>query len=268
MMVELTGIKEKQQKVWSAGDYALVGRPLVIMGELLCEAADLRAGERVLDVATGSGNAAISAARRYARVTGVDYVPELLEQARRRAAAERLEATFEVGDAEDLPYPDAAFDVVLSTVGVMFTADQERAAAELLRVCKPGGRIGLANWTPDGFVGGMLRTVGQHVPLPPVVKPPVLWGTEERLRELFGGRVSSLETKRRSFVFRYPSEEYFVEHFRAYYGPVRKAFEALGPGGQDALAEDLEELLHRWNEPGDGTLVVPSDYLEVVISKG
>jgi ubiquinone/menaquinone biosynthesis C-methylase UbiE len=264
MTIELNAIKEKQQKTWASGNYAVIGNSLVIMGELLCEAVDVRSGQKVLDIATGSGNTAISAALRYCDVTGIDYVPELIGQAKERAEAERLEITFEVGDAEDLPYPDASFDAVLSTVGVMFAPDQDKTAGELLRVCKPGGKIGLANWTPDGFIGNMFRTVGKHFPPPPGIKPPPLWGTEERLRELFGEEVSSLEVMRRDYVFRYPSVKHFVEQFRAYYGPVHKAFKALEPAGQEALAQDLEELLEHWNTSGDETVVVPSAYAEVV----
>lgn len=234
------------------------------MGELLCEAVDLRSGVRVLDVATGSGNTAISAARRFCEVTGMDLAPESIEHARKRAEAEGMQITFEVGDAEDLYYPDASFDVVLSTLGVMFCPNQEKAAGELLRVCRPGGKIGLSNWTPDGFIGNLLRTVGKHVPPPPGLMPPPLWGTEERLRELFGEEVSSLETTRRTYVFRHPSAEYFVEYFRNYYGPTFRAFAALEPEGQDALARDLEELLESQNISDDETLVVPSSYLEVV----
>ena len=264
MTIQLEAIKEKQQKTWASGNYAVIGNSLVIMGELLCEAVDMRSGQKVLDVATGSGNTAISAAWRYCDVTGIDYVPELIEQAKERAGAERLEIAFEVGDAENLPYPDASFDVVLSTLGVMFAPDQEKTAGELLRVCKPGGKIGLANWTPDGFVGNMFRTVGKHFPPPPGIKPPPLWGTEERLEELFGRKISSLEITRRSYLFRYLSAEHFIEVFRTYYGPVHKAFESLDAAGRDALAGDLEELLNSWNTSGDETVVVPSEYLEVV----
>jgi ubiquinone/menaquinone biosynthesis C-methylase UbiE len=260
----LSAIKERQQQTWTSGDYARIGNLLVLMGERLCEATDLRAGERVLDVATGSGNTAISAARRFCEVTGSDYVPELIEAARKRADAEGLDIDFEVGDAEDLPYGDDSFDAVLSTVGAMFAPDQERTASELLRVCKPGGRIGLANWTPDGFIGNMFRTVGKHFPPPAGIKPPPLWGTEERLRELFGESVFSLQTKRRSYVFRYPSAQHYVGYFREYYGPTLKAFEALDPVGQEALERDLRSLVEDWNVSGDETMVVPSDYLEVV----
>jgi ubiquinone/menaquinone biosynthesis C-methylase UbiE len=260
----LSAIKDRQQKTWTSGDYARIGNTLVIMGELLCEAVDVHAGDKVLDVATGSGNTAISAARRFCDVTGIDYVPELIEQARKRAEVEGMSITFDVGDAEDLPYPDASFDVVLSTLGVMFAPNQEKVAEELLRICRSGGKIGLANWTPDGFIGNMFRTLGKHVPPPPGIKPPPLWGTEERLRELLGEDIASLEVTRRSYMFRYPSAGHFVEYFRSYYGPTLKAFESLEPEGQRYLAEDLEELLAQWNTSGDATVVVPSDYLEVV----
>ena len=224
----------------------------------------MHAGDKVLDVATGSGNTAISATRRFCETTGIDYVPELIEYARKRAEVEGLEITFDVGDAEDLPYPDASFDVVLSTLGVMFAPNQEKAAEELLRVCRPGGKIGLANWTPDSYIGNMFRTHGKHVPPPPGIKPPPLWGTEERLRELLGEGVASLEVTRRTYMFRYLSAGHFVEFFRSYYGPTLKAFEALDPDGQEALAKDLKELLEHWNISGDAALIVPSDYLEVV----
>ncbi len=261
---DTSAIKERQQKTWTSGNYAMVGNLLVAIGEQLCEAVDLRSGEKVLDVATGSGNTALSAARRFCEVTGIDYVPELIEQANSRAQAERLGVSFEVGDAENLPYADASFDVVLSTLGVMFTPDQEKAAGEMLRVCRPGGKIGLANWTPDGYIGHMFRTMGKHVAPPPGIKPPPLWGTEERVQELLGEGVSSLNATRRSYAFRYPSAQYFVEYFRDYYGPTLKAFESLDATDREALARDLQELLEEWNSSGDETLVVWSDYLEVV----
>ena len=261
---DANAVKERMHKVWTSGEYARIGNPLVLIGELLCEAVDLRSGEKVLDVATGSGNTAISAARRGCDATGIDYVPELIELARRRAEVEGMEVTFEVGAAEDLPYSDASFDVVLSTLGVMFAPDQEKVAEELLRTCRPGGKIGLANWTPDGFIGSMFRTLGKHVPPPPGIKPPPLWGTEERLRELLGEGVASLGVTQRSYMLRYPSAGHFVEYFRSYYGPTLKAFESLDRDGQEALAKDLEELLEHWNTSGDATLIVPSDYLEVV----
>ena len=260
----MVAIKERMHKVWTSGEYARIGNPLVIIGELLCEAADLHSGHKVLDVATGSGNTAISAARRFCEVTGMDLAPESIEHARKRAEAEGMEIIFEVGDAENLSYADASFDAVLSTIGVMFCPNQEKAASEMLRVSRPGGKIGLASWTPDGFTGTMLRTVGAHVPPPPGIKPPSLWGTEERLRELFGEDVSQLETTRRTYNFRYPSAEHFVGWFRDYYGPTVRAFAALDEEGRDALARDLRGLLEDRNVSGDGTLVVPSDYLEVV----
>jgi ubiquinone/menaquinone biosynthesis C-methylase UbiE len=260
----LGAIKQKQQKTWTSGDYAKIGNALVIMGERLCEAVDLRSGQRVLDVATGSGNAAISAARRYCDVTGIDYVPELIEQARERAGAEGLEVAFVVADAESLPFRDASYDAVLSTVGVMFAPDQEKAASELMRVTRPGGKIGLASWTPDGFIGEMFRTVAKHVPPPAGIKPPPLWGTEERVLELLGEGISSLRAERRSYAFRFLSAEHLIETFRTYYGPVHKAFASLDAAGRDAFESDLRELLHRRNTSGDGTLIVPADYLEVV----
>ena len=267
MAVNLTTVKDHQQQTWDTGNYALIGNPLVIMGERLCEAVDLRSGQRVLDIATGSGNTALSAARRYCRVTGIDYVSALIEQARARAAAESLPVDFAIGDAEDLAYPDAAFDAVLSTVGVMFTADQERAAHELLRVCRPGGKIGLANWTPDGYVGQMFRIVGRYAPPPDGVRSPLQWGTEERLRELFGMGIVALEVTRHHYTFRFPSARHFVEHFRTYYGPMHRAFAAQDAARQEALTDDLLALLAEWNTADDGTLVVPSAYLEVVATR-
>ncbi len=264
---DTNALKERQRKIWTAGEYARIGNPIAIMGELLCEAVDLRSGDKVLDVATGSGNTALSAARRFCEATGVDYVPELIEHAKQRAAAEGLGVAFEVGDAENLPYPDASFDVVLSTLGVMFTPNQEKAASELLRVCRPGGKVGLANWTPDGYVGNMFRIVGKHFPPPPGIKSPPLWGTEERLRELLGDGISSLDVKRRTYVFRYPSAGHFIEHFRSYYGLMNKAFESLDPDGREGLESDLRQLIAEWNVSGDGTAVLPSDYLEVVAVK-
>ncbi|WP_119068113.1 class I SAM-dependent methyltransferase [Rubrobacter indicoceani] len=261
---DISAIKERMRKVWTSGEYARIGNPLVLIGESLCEAADLRSGCKVLDVATGSGNTAISAARRFCEVTGMDLAPESIEHARHRAEAEGMDITFEVGDAEQLSYADGSFDVVLSTIGVMFCPRQEQAASELLRVCRPGGKIGLASWTPGGFTGQMLKTVAGHVPPPPGIKPPPLWGTEDRLVELFGEEISSLDATRRIYNFRYPSADHFVEWFRDYYGPTVRAFAALDPEGKEALAADLKDLLDKRNISGDETLVVPSEYLEAV----
>jgi SAM-dependent methyltransferase len=262
--IDLAAIKHRQQQTWATGDYARVGSTLVVMAEQLCEAMDLRPGQRVLDVATGNGNAALAAARRFCEVTGIDYVPALLARGRARAAAEGLDVAFADGDAEAIPFPDASFDVVLSTLGTMFSPDQERAAAELLRVCRPGGKIGLANWTPDGFIGQMFRVTGQYVAPPPGLKPPALWGTEERLRKLFGSGVASLRAERRFFAFRYRSFDHWLAFFRTYYGPVHKAFQALDAERQEAYAADLRALVDRLNRADDGTIVVPSEYLEVV----
>ncbi|MDP9476652.1 MAG: methyltransferase domain-containing protein [Actinomycetota bacterium] len=261
---DLEAVKERQRRAWASGDYAAFGAPLLIMGELLCEAVDLRPGWRVLDVATGSGNTALAAARRSCEVTGADYVPTLLERGRERAAAERLEVSFLEGDAEDLPFPASSFDAVLSSIGVMFAPDQERTAGELLRVCRSGGRIGLANWTPDGFASELAALFGRYADPVPGFQPPALWGTEERLRELLGGGVDSLKVARRSFVFRYRSVEHYTEVLRNDLGPTRQTFEGLDAAGQRELEGELADLVCRFNRSGDETMVVPSDYLEVV----
>lgn len=265
--LDLSAVKTRQQATWSDGDYAVIGSTLQLTGEALCEAVDLRAGERVLDVACGNGNAALAAARRWAVVTGLDYVPALLARARARAAAEGLSLDLREGDAEDLPFPDGAFDVVLSTFGVMFTPDQPRAARELLRVCRHGGRIGLACWTPDGFIGEVFRVVGAFVPPPAGLQPPALWGTEARLRELLGAGAAEVRAARRAFAFRYRSPEHWVEVFRTWYGPVRRAFAALAPERQAELTEALAAAIRRRNQARDGTMVVPGDYLEVVATR-
>jgi SAM-dependent methyltransferase len=264
---DLAAIKERQQRAWASGDYAVFGATLLIISELLCEGVDLRPGQRVLDVATGSGNTALAAARRSGEVTGIDYVPALLDRGRERAAAERLEVVFREGDAEDIPFPDASFDAVLSTIGVMFAPDQEKAAGELLRVCRPGGKIGLANWTPDGFAGEMGSLFGRYLPLSPGLKPPVLWGTEERLRELLGSGAGRLQTVRRSFVFRYRSVQHYLEVLQAHLGPTRETFLALDPARRENLVAELVDLIGRFNRSDDETIVVPSDYLEVVVTK-
>ena len=265
--VDLAAVKNKQHLAWSSGDYAVVGTTLQIVGESLCEALDLRSGERVLDVAAGNGNATLAAARRWCDVVSTDYVPTLLERGRARASAEALQVQFEQADAENLPYPDHSFDVVLSTFGVMFTPDQDKAAAEMARACKPGGRIGLANWTPASFVGEIFKTMGKYVAPAAGVKSPALWGTEARLRELFGERLDSIEIERRDFVFRYRNAAHWLEVFRTFYGPMHRALGALDADKQETLAADLIALAERFNRATDGTLVAPSEYLEVVIKR-
>lgn len=265
--IDLRAVTEVQQKVWSEGDFARIGSTIVLVAEQLCEAANVRAGERVLDVACGHGNVALAAARRtWEPVVGLDYVPELLERGRERAAAERFEIEFVEGDAQDMPFDDESFDAVLSTFGVMFAPDHQRAADELLRVCRRGGRIGLANWVPDGFVGEMFKTVSGHAPPPAGVAPPPLWGTGEHLRKLFGDRVSELRAERRTASQRFHSPEHFLDVFRTWFGPIKMAFERVGAEGEEALADDLRALLERHNVD-ETTLVLQSDYLEVVATK-
>ena len=266
-MPDLTALKNRQQGAWSSGNYAVVGTTLQIVGEQLCEALDLRAGQTVLDVAAGNGNASLAAAHRWCDVVSTDYVPSLLERGRARAAAEGLTIQFKEADAEALPFADGAFDAVVSTFGVMFTPNQGQAAAELLRVCKSGGKVGLANWTPDGFVGQMFKTIGKYTPPPAGVKSPALWGTRARMVEMFGPGAMSVETEARNFTFRYRSAEHFLDVFRMYYGPMLKAFAALDEAGQDGLKNDLHGLIARMNRASDGTMVVPSEYLEVVVTK-
>lgn len=263
---DLVALKTRQQSAWASGNYAVVGTTLQIVGETLCEALDLRAGERVLDVAAGNGNATLAAARRWAVVTSTDYVPAMLERARGRAEAEGLTVTFQTADAEALPFENETFDVVLSTFGVMFTPNQDQAAREMLRVCRPGGRIGMANWTPEGFIGQLFRTMGQHLPPPPGALSPALWGSEARLNTLFSP-AGIVATQQKVFTFRYRSPEHWLEVFRTWYGPVHKAFAALPETGQAALSQDLLTLIARFNRATDGTMVVPSDYLEVIVTK-
>jgi ubiquinone/menaquinone biosynthesis C-methylase UbiE len=265
-VVDFAAIKSRQQAAWSAGNYAVVGTTLQIVGESLCEALDLRAGQRVLDVAAGNGNATLAAARRGCDVVSTDYVRALLDLGRVRASAEDLDVRFEEADAENLGYPDGSFDAVLSTFGVMFTPDQEEAASELARVCKRGGKIGLANWTPGSLVGEMFKVIGRYVAPPAGVKSPALWGTEQRLDEIFGNRIASLVAARKHFVFRYRTPQHWLDVFRTYYGPVHKTFGALDAGRQEALARDLIGLAQRFNSATDGTLAAPSEYLEVVIT--
>jgi len=264
---DLGALKLRQHGAWSSGDYAIVGTTLQIVGEQLCEALDLRSGQKVLDVAAGNGNATLAAARRWCDVVSTDYVPSLLERGRLRAGAEGLPIEFKEADAEALGFADASFDVVVSTFGVMFTPDQDKAAAELTRVCKPGGKIGLANWTPEGFIGQLFKTLGKYLPPPAGAKSPALWGTEARLKEMFGASAASIRAERRDFNFRYRSPEHFLDVFKSYYGPMLKAFAALDATNQQGLRSDLLALVGKLNRAGDGTMVVPSEYLEVVITK-
>ena len=264
---DFQALKARQHGVWSSGDYAVVGTTLQIVGEDLCEALDIRAGQKVLDVAAGNGNATLAAARRWCDVVSTDYVPSLLERGRTRAKADGLSVEFKEADAEALAFGDGAFDVVMSTFGVMFTPDQDRAAAELARVCRSGGKIGLANWTPDGFIGQLFKTIGKHLPPPAGARSPSLWGTEARLNEMFATSAASIKAERRHFNFRYRSPEHYLEVFRGYYGPMLKAFAALDPANQQRLRDDILALIASLNRAHDGTMVVPSEYLEVVIVK-
>jgi ubiquinone/menaquinone biosynthesis C-methylase UbiE len=264
---DLGALKARQQGAWSSGDYAVVGTTLQIVGEQLCEALDLRSGQKVLDVAAGNGNATLAAARRWCDVVSTDYVPSLLARGQSRAAAEGLSVKFEEADAEALSFADASFDAVISTFGVMFTPDQDKAASELLRVCKRGGKIGLANWTPEGFIGQLFKTLGKYLPPPAGAKSPALWGTEARIKEMFGPAAASINTERRHFAFRYRSPEHFLDVFKNYYGPMLKAFAALDAANQQGLRNDLLALVGRMNRAEDGTMVVPSEYLEIVITK-
>ena len=264
---DLEVIKTRQRVAWSSGNYAVVGTTLQIVGEELCEALDLRAGRKVLDVAAGNGMASLAAARRWCDVVSTDYVSSLLERGRARASADGLPVEFKEADAEALPFGDNSFDTVISTFGVMFTPNQDQAAAELLRVCKSGGQIGLTNWTPDGFIGQVFKTLGKYLPPPAAAKSPLLWGTRARLTEMFGPAATWIKTESRHFNFRYRSAEHFVDVFRNYYGPMLKAFAALDVPQQTKLEKDLYDLIARMNKADDGTMVVPSEYLEVIIAK-
>jgi ubiquinone/menaquinone biosynthesis C-methylase UbiE len=264
---ELTALKSRQQVAWSSGNYAVVGTTLQIVGEQLCEALDLRAGSKVLDVAAGNGMVSLAAARRWCDVTSTDYVPALLESGRARATANGLSIKFMEADAESLPFDDTSFDAVVSTFGVMFAPNQAQAASEMMRVCKRGGRIGLANWTPDGFIGQVFKTLGKYLPPPAGAKSPALWGTRAALDEMFGSQAGSIKAEPRFFNFRYKSAEHFLDVFKTYYGPVLKAFAALDAAAQQNLHNDLYALIVRMNKSGDATMVVPSEYLEVVITR-
>ena len=265
---DLQAVTQVQQRVWSEGDFAKIGNRAQIVGEHLCETVDLLSVERVLDVACGSGNAALAAARRFADAVGVDYVPELLAHGRQRAAAEGLEVEFVEGDAQALPFDDASFDVVLSTFGAMFAPDQEKTAAELLRVCRPGGRIGMANWTPEGLIGGgMFAIIAEHAPPLAGVDPPTLWGTEVRLGELFGDGISELRVEPQVINFRARSPEHWLDYFRTYFGPMRMAFARVGDDGALALENDLLEVMRTHNRAGGKALVAPAEYVEVVATR-
>ncbi len=264
---DLAALKLRQHAAWSSGDYAVVGTTLQIVGEELCEALDLRSGQKVLDVAAGNGNVTLAAARRWCDVVSTDYVPSLLERGRLRAAAEGLSVEFKEADAEALGFADASFDVVVSTFGVMFAPDHDKAAAELVWVCKSGGKIGLANWTPEGFIGQLFKVLGKYLPPPAGSKSPPLWGSRAHISEMFGAAALSIRAESRSFAFRYRSPEHFVEIFKNYYGPTLKAFAALDEANQQGLRNDLLALIRRMNRAEDGTMVVPSEYLETVITK-
>jgi ubiquinone/menaquinone biosynthesis C-methylase UbiE len=261
---DLAQVKQRQQQMWASGDFHAVATLIQPVADTLCDSVDLQAGWRVLDVATGSGNAAIAAARCGCDVVGVDYVPALLARGRRRAEAEGVTVEFLEGDAEAIPFPDGGFDAALSVFGSMFAPDHGQAAAELLRVVRPGGRIGLATWIPDGFIGEMLKTVAAHVPPPAGVPSPILWGSQPYLAELFGEDVESLDCTERTFTFRFRSAEAFVDYFRTYYGPTVKAFEAVGDDGASALTAGLVELVRRYAGTGSGVVAIPATWLETV----
>jgi ubiquinone/menaquinone biosynthesis C-methylase UbiE len=264
---DFAAVKTRQRAAWSSGDYAIVGTTLQIVGEALCEALDLRSGQRVLDVAAGNGNVSLAAARRWCNVISTDYVGALLTRGRERAAAERLDIEFREADVEELPFTEGSFDAVVSTFGCMFAPNPRRTASEMLRVCKSGGKIGMANWTPEGFIGQLFKTIGKHVTPPTGIESPALWGTRARITDLFGAQAATLQVESRHYAFRYRSPEHWLEIFKNYYGPVLKAFAALDAAAQPALAADLIALIGRFNRAKDGTMVVPGEYLEIVVTK-
>ena len=264
---DLAAIKQRQQATWASGDFAVIGVTLQIVGETLAEAADIRAHEHVIDIAAGNGNATLAAARRFADVVSTDYVPELLEKGRVRAEAEGLGVDFRTADAEALPFPDASFDVAISTFGVMFAPDHARAAGEMLRVVRGGGRIAMANWTPEGLVGQLFKLIGKYIPPPAGLKPSALWGTEDYMRQLFGSEASDIHAERKLFNFRYGSAAHMLQVFREYYGPVHKAFAALAPDAARALEQEMLQGLERMNTAGPDSLVAPGEYLEVVVTR-
>jgi SAM-dependent methyltransferase len=266
-MVDYAAVTARQQQMWATGDFHRIGVSQVVVGERLVRAVQVHAGQRVLDVAAGAGNTALAAARRFGEVVATDYVPDLLVTAARRAETEGLPMKTEVADAQDLPYPDASYDVVLSTFGAMFAPDQEKTAGELLRVLKPGGKLGMANWTPTGFIGAMFALGARHAPPPPGLNPPIRWGTAQGLQELLGGRGASLDMKERETDFIYPSPSYMLEHHRSWFGPTATQFASLDPAGQEAYAADLLALYAEWNRSPDDTVLIPASYLEVVATK-
>jgi ubiquinone/menaquinone biosynthesis C-methylase UbiE len=266
--IDLSAVRKAQQQTWSEGDFAMVAGLVMMVSEELAEALAIVPGERVLDVACGSGNAALAAARRsWGGVVGVDFVPALLERGRERAAADRLDVEFVEGDAAELPFGDGEFDVVTSVFGAMFAPEHDRAAAELLRVCKPGGRIGMANWTPDGDVGKMFMTLAKHAPPPPGVQSPLAWGTEDHLREVFGDGISDLRLERRVSRQTYRSPEHWLDFFRTYFGPTKMAFERVGAEGEEALAADMVAFLEQSNLAGERALVMEPEYLQVIATR-
>jgi SAM-dependent methyltransferase len=263
---DLAALKQRQNATWSSGDYSVIGTTLQIVGEMLAEACDIKFDERVLDIAAGNGNATLAAARRGAQVTSTDYVPALLERGAERAHAERLNVTFKTADAEALPFEDQSFDVILSTFGAMFSPDHNRVAGQMTRVCRPGGRIGFSNWTPDGFIGQLFKTLGRRLAPPQGLQSPALWGVESHIHDLFGAQASSIVAHRRHFNFRYRSAAHFIDVFRTWYGPIHQAFKVLSPADAAGFESDLTDLLNRLNVAGPDSLVVPSEYLEVVVT--
>ncbi len=264
---DYSAIKAKQQQVWGSGDYSQVGSTLQITGEELCESMDLHSGQSVLDVAAGNGNATMAAARRFCEVTSTDYVEALLNESKQRAQANHLAVNYQQADAEALPFEDESFDNVMSTFGVMFTPNQQQSASEMLRVCKKGGKIGMANWTPDGFIGQLFKVIGKYNPPPQGVNSPANWGTQDFLQREFGEQASNIQVNEKNYSFRYKSPQHWMEVFRNYYGPTLKTFEMLDAPKAEALEADIYALLDQFNTATDGTLIVPSKYFEVVIEK-
>lgn len=264
---DYTAIKSKQNAAWSAGNYAKVGVTLQLSGEELAEALDMKPDTKVLDVAAGNGNATLAFARRFCDVTSTDYVPALLDNSRARADAEGLDVRYQTADAEDLPFDASSFDAVISTFGVMFTPDQQKSASEMARVVKSGGKIGLANWTPNSFIDQVFKTIGKHVAPPPGVNSPAAWGDQDWIETTFAGQATISAFAKKNFVFRYRSAEHFMDYFRTYYGPMQKAFLALDEAGQDALYEDMISLIDKFNTANDGTARILSEYAEIVLVK-